>query len=135
MTTTPPDKSARLRPHYDRVMRRLVEAHAVRDDEPLVLAVRFQRDDLQDLHLLEVLANFPGGDSDALLETEFQPSADLVILGKLHLVLASPAQLHAAIARGDAVIGQVTHDSEVLFPRGPATGEANDLLRALGLRS
>ena len=105
----------RVKQLHDDAVRQLVESHRERTDEPLVLAVRYETGDPMDVHLLEVLEGFPGGDDDELLVSEFEPSAQLRILGKLHLVLGSPAQLEAAIRRGDPVldavkVGTVVHD-------------------------
>jgi hypothetical protein len=120
----------RVRQMHDRAGYDLVEAHKQRTDEPLVLAVRFDLTDTQDVHLLEVLDGFPGGEDDELLITEFEPSAQLRILGKLHLTLGSPAQLESAIHRGGASVerfqnGVVVHDD--------GSRRATDLKRALGL--
>lgn len=112
MTTD--DRIAQL---HDRAVRDLIEAHKARQDEPLVLAVRYQPgEDTLDIGLLEVLQGFPGGDDDVLLPTDFEASAQLRIFGKLHLVLGSPAQVRAAIARNDAEIqpprrGTVVYDN------------------------
>ncbi len=83
--------------HYEHAVRDLVAAHAKLARSPLALAVRFSFDDPLDVHLLEVVENFPGSDDDPLFATEFAPNERFLILGKLHLTLASPAQLrHAA---------------------------------------
>src|SRR5690606_14648780 len=79
----------RIRELHDRAVHDLIEAHKQRTDEPLVLAIRFDLNDSQDVHLLEVLDGFPGGDDDELLVTDFEPSAQLRILGKLHLALGA----------------------------------------------
>jgi len=105
----------RVRQLHERAVRELVEAHKQRTDEPLVLAIRFDLADTQDIHLLEVLDGFPGGDDDELLVTEFEPSAQLRILGKLQLALGSPAQLASVIRRGGEQLerfrhGVVVHD-------------------------
>jgi hypothetical protein len=120
----------RVRQLHERAVHDLVEAHRQRTDEPLVLAVRFDVADAQDVHILEVLDGFPGGDDDELLVTEFEPSAQLRILGKLHLTLGSPAQLEAAIHKGGTSIerfrgGSVVHDD--------GSQRAKELKRALGL--
>ncbi len=81
-----------------------------------------------DIWILEVLGDFPGGDDDKLLETEFEPSANLMILCQLHLVLGSPAQVRAAIERGD--IAAVTGGTVVYEDGGI---EAGELRSALGL--
>ena len=108
-------RDARVGELHDRAVAELVAAHKDRKDEPLVLAVRYRLDEPVDVYLLEVLAGFPGGDDDELLVTEFEPSAQLRILGKLQLALGSPAQLRSAVTRRDAIIadvarGAVVHD-------------------------
>ncbi|MBI4917950.1 MAG: hypothetical protein HY825_19085 [Acidobacteria bacterium] len=103
----------RIRELHDRAVTELVAAHARRTDEPLVLAVRYSGRDPFDVHLLEVLADFPGADDDELLATEFEPSAQLRILGKLHLTLGSPSQLRAAAGRGDAIIADIRRGTVV----------------------
>ena len=116
---------------HDKAVRRLVAAHRRRRDERLVLAVRFDQDDSTgDVHLLEVLDRFPGGDEDELLVTEFAPSASLIIVGKLHLVLGSPAQVLSALKRGDAVTAAV-QGGAVVFDDG--SREAARLKKELGL--
>lgn len=116
--------------HNDRVIRRLVATHAARTDEPLVLAVRFRVEDSSDLHLLEVLEEFPGEADEPLFVTEFGPSAELVVLGKLQLVLASPAQLRSAVERGDALVEQFRRGTVLHSDLARGAGE---LLRELGL--
>jgi hypothetical protein len=97
----------RVKQMHESAVRELVDAHRKRKDEPLLLAVRYEIEDLADIHLLEVLDEFPGGDADALMITEFEPSAQLRVLGKLHLALGSPAQVEAAVLRKDPVITRV----------------------------
>ncbi len=101
------DPQVRIEQLNARAVRDLVRAHAARTDEPLVLAVRFKLNDPIDVHLLEIIWNFPGDDDDPAFVTEFAPSADLLILGKLHLTLISPNQLRHAIDRGDAFVADV----------------------------
>jgi hypothetical protein len=112
-----------------RAVAELVSAHKSRRDEPLVLAVQFRLAD-EDAHLLEVLRGFPGGDEDELLSTEFERSPDLLIFGKLHLVLGSPAQVMAGLSRGDQDIKQA-EGGRLLFSDG--SPEAAELARMLGL--
>lgn len=128
MSVTQP--GAPLVEHYDRVIRRLVESHAARTDEPLVLAVRFRVEDSSNLHLLEVLEGFPGEPDEPLFVTEFGPSAELVVLGKLQLVLASPAQLRSAIERGDPLVEELRRGT--VLHADPERG-AGELSRELGL--
>lgn len=126
----PTPSGDRIKALHDRAVAELIKAHRDRTDEPLVLAVRYNQEDPDDIHLLEVLDGFPGGEDDELMETEFERSANLMIMGKLHLVLGSPAQVRAAIARGDEIVaalgsGVVAHDD--------GSKEAADLKGALGL--
>lgn len=114
-----------------KAVRQLVDAHRQRTEDPLILAVRYHVDDPSGhIHLLEVLGNFPGADEDELMVTEFGPSANLLIVGKLHLALGSPAQLQAAAKRSDP-IAAAARDGEVVFDNGSA--EAAELKRELGL--
>lgn len=121
---------ARVREFHDRAVAELVAAHTERTDEPLVLAVRYRLDEPVDVHLIEVLAGFPGGDDDELLVTEFAPSAHLRILGKLHLALGSPAQLRAAVTRGDAIIADLAQGTIV---HSDGSQDAAELRKLLGL--
>jgi hypothetical protein len=120
---------ARIAQLNDQAVRRLVSAHAARKEEPLVLAVRY-REGEDDVHLLEVIDNFPGDDEDELLATEFEPSAELLTLGSLHLLLGSPGQLRAATHRGDAAIEAVRAGS-VVYSDQSAT--AQGLRQLLGI--
>ena len=120
----------RVRELHDKAVQELVDAHKRRADEPLVLAVRYGLDDPQDVHLLEVLRDFPGSDDDEVMVTEFEPSPQLRILGKLHLALASPAQIRSAAARQDAIIDLVKNGT-LLFDDG--SPEPRGLRRLLGL--
>ena len=115
---------------HDKAVRQLVAAHRQRTDDPLVLAVRYKLDDPSgDIHLLEVLDGFPGGDEDELLVTEFGPSANLIIVGRLHLVLGSPAQVRSALERGNPIMKAV-QCGKVVFDDGGA--EAARLRKAAG---
>ncbi len=120
----------RVRELHDKAVRELVDAHKQRTDEPLILAVRYGLHASQDVHLLEVLRDFPGDDDDDVLITEFEPSPQLRILGKLHLALGSPAQVRSAAARRDAIIDQVKNGM-LLFDDG--SPEAHGLKRLLDL--
>ena len=116
---------------HDKAIRQLVAAHRQRTEEPLLLAVRFDlADSTGDIHLLEVLDQFPGGDEDELLVTEFGPSASFIIVGKLQLVLGSPAQVRSALKRGDAITVAV-RGGEVVFDDGGT--EAARLKQEFGL--
>lgn len=112
-----------------RAVDELVRAHAARTDDPLILAIRFREADLLDIHLLEILAGFPGGDEDELLTTDFERSAQLRILGKLYLTLCSPAQLRAASARGDAVVEEARRGVVVFDRSDPEAASLRALLR------
>lgn len=98
---------------HEKAVQQLIDAHSKRTDQPLILAIRFNLED-EDIHLLEVLKDFPGDDEDELLVTEFGPSANLIILGKLHLVLGSPAQVRSAIKRNDKIIADAK-EGKVVF--------------------
>jgi hypothetical protein len=145
------ERSRRVSEHYEHAVRDLVETHAKLARSPLALAVRFGFDDPLDVHLLEVIENFPGGDDDPLFATEFAPNERFVILGKLHLILASPTQLKHAIAKAKggrspaekpeqaasrAAIKSIAKDGRVLYqarsPRGLAA-IARTAKTALGL--
>jgi S1-C subfamily serine protease len=80
--------------------------------------------------LLEVLDRFPGADDDELLVTEFGPSANLLIVGDLHLALGSPAQVRSATKRRDPV-SMAAKGGEVVFDDGSV--QAAELKRELGL--
>jgi hypothetical protein len=128
-------RAARKRAERHRgVVRSVVEEHARRTNEPLVLAVWYRRRDPLDLHLLEVIEGSAGGDEDPLLTTAFRPTAGLAIQGKLRLTRASPAQLRAAIARGDEVVRALRHDGDLLHPSASEQPPAAELLAGLGLR-
>ena len=99
------------------VARRLVDAHALRKDEPLLLALWFQISDRNDLHLLEVVKNFPGPPEDELFSVESSLPPELAISGKLQLVLANAEQLRAAIDRNDPALQVIQmSEAEVLYP-------------------
>jgi hypothetical protein len=114
----------------ERAVKQLLAAHRQRVDQPLVLAIRFNGDVAEDIHLLEVLENFPGEDEDELFETDFEPSADLVMLGKLHLVLASPGQMRTALNRRDPLVASIS-GGRVVHSDGSKTAKA--LCKELGL--
>jgi hypothetical protein len=120
----------RVRELHERAVRDLVEAHKQRTDEPLVLAVRFDLTDAQNVHLLEVLDGFPGGDDDELLVTAFEPSAQLRILGQLQLTLGNPAQLDTAVRRGGKSIERF-RNGVVVYDNG--SQRAREMKKALGL--
>jgi hypothetical protein len=112
-------------------VRRLIDAHSKRTDEPLVLAVRYRLDDPVDIYLLEAIAGFPGSDDDELLVTEFEASAQLRILGKLVLALGSPNQIRAAVSRHDEQLAELRRSHSIEFDDG--SDDANSLKRLLGL--
>jgi|SRR5690606_14959999 len=115
---------------HEKAVKRLVEAHQ-QLEEPLLLALSYDGDDPIDVHLLEVLEKFPGADDDELFSTTYESSASLRILGKLHLTLGSPAQLRAAVRRGDPLIGKLAGAQVVFVDRSKS--EAEQLLDELGL--
>lgn len=87
---------------YDQRVGELVKIHAKLEDSPLVLAIRYAKGSL-DVSLLEIVEDFPGTETDLPLVTEFEASAQFVIMGKLYLTLASPKQIRhaAALARSN----------------------------------
>ena len=96
------ERARRISELYEQAVSDLVDAHAKLTRSPLALAVRFRFDDPLDVHLLEVIENFPGGDEDPLFMTEFAPNERFRILGKLHLTMANPRQLEHAVAKAQA---------------------------------
>lgn len=110
-------------------MRKLVDAHATQREERLVLAVRFQHDD-RDVRVLEVLDGWPGENDDPLFSSELGSTSDLVLPGKLHLLLGSPPQVRSALARNDPSLDPIRKDGIVIFP----STEADDIVQALGVR-
>jgi hypothetical protein len=120
----------RVKELHDRAVRGLVQAHRQQTEEPLLLAIRYKRDDPMNIYLLEVLRDFPGSDDDELLDTEFASSANLLILGKLHLVLGSPGQLRAALRRHDPIIDEVKRGT---VEYSEPNSEVGALLGELGL--
>ena len=96
------ERARRISEFYEQAVSDLVDAHAKLTRSPLALAVRFRFDDPLDVHLLEVIENFPGGDEDPLFMTEFAPNERFRILGKLHLTMANPRQLEHAVAKAQA---------------------------------
>jgi hypothetical protein len=118
----------------NRAVRSLIAAHVARADEPLVLALRYKTEEPQDVFVVEVLENFPGDEADPPFMTEFEPSADLLLVGKLHLALTSPAQFRAAIRRHDPLIVNLrasAWDGVYVAPDGPRRELANELLAQL----
>lgn len=114
----------------EKTVEELIAAHRQLKEQPLILAVRYKTDDPKDIYLLEILQNFPGGDEDELLITEFGPSAQLRILGSLYLALSSPAQLKSAVERRDSEIELVKAGVVVYDDRSK---EALKLKKMLGL--
>lgn len=115
---------------HDRAVRKLVDAHVKSSEEPLLLAVRYRVDDPNDIYLLEVLDGFPGEDDEPPFETEFERTPDLIIQGKLHLALVSPAQLRAAMVRRDALVDEIKRDGRVEYQ----SYDASELVKELGVR-
>lgn len=122
-------QAATIRQVNEIAIQKLVTAHK-KLEQKLLLAVRFFKKASHDVHLLEILEPFPGPADDPLLVTEFDPSAQLRIVGKLHLALGSEQQLEAAIKRGDPLIKDV-QKSGVLVHVDP---KAKKLAAALGLK-
>lgn len=120
----------RIQALKNRAVTSLVEAHRVRADEPLLLAVRFEIDDPLGVGLFEVVDGFPGDDDDGLLSTDYEPSARLRLAGPLRLVLGSPGQVLGAVARNDDAIRALRQPS-VVFEAGSDDGRR--VREALGL--
>ena len=140
MSMSQPDAWSRIAQLNDRAVQRLVAAHAARTDEPLVLAVRYRSSE-EDVYLLEVIENFPGEDDDELLATEFEPSAELLTVGNLRILLRSPGQLRAAVRRADPGVealktGSVVHSNGSAMRPTPSIPGATPPERGvpLGLR-
>jgi hypothetical protein len=112
----------------ERALQRLIAVHAARLDEPLVLAIRFRRSE-PDVHLIEVLEGFPGAAGEEPFETEFPPSAELLLVGKLHLTLVSPPQLASLIDRNAKLVDALRADGSVEY----FTAGAQPLMTALRL--
>ena len=110
----------------EKAVRQLVTAHRRLTDEPLVLAIRYNfADPKGDIYLLEVLDKFPGEDDEDLLITQFGPSPSLRIVGDIHLVLGSPAQVQTTAKRHDSIVMSASRDGEVVFEDG--SEQANEL--------
>ncbi len=105
-------------------------AHATRFDEPLVLAVRYRQTD-RNVHLLEVLEGFPATPGEEPFETEFAPSAELMLIGNLHMTLVSPAQLISLVEGDAALVKALRTDGTVEY----YSSGAQPLLEALGLKA
>ncbi len=137
-------QAQRVAAHYDRAVADLVDAHAKLARSPLVLAVRFDASHGLDVHLLEVIENFPGNDDDPLFTVTLPPNERFLILGELHLTLASPAQLTHAIEQAtrrektpsSALITAARKHGQLVFlanAPAPRAREAKALARALAL--
>jgi len=122
-----------LRKRVDRLheaaVRKLIDAHKADREEPLVLAIRFPGEVIDDIYLFEVVEGFPGSDDEEFMEMKFEPSANLRTLGDFHLVLGSPAQLLAAIKRKDPILRKI-RKGKTLFNEHK---QADGLLKALEL--
>lgn len=126
---SPTTVEQRVQELHDKAVKHLVEAHQQLED-PLLLAVRYEAEDPFDIHIFEVLETFPGDDEDELFSTVYEPSASLRILGKLHLTLASPAQLRAAIRRSDPLLKKLRAGQMVFVDQSKTEGR--NLARELG---
>ena len=138
------ERARRISELYEQAVSDLVDAHAKLTRSPLALAVRFRFDDPVDVHLLEVIENFPGGDEDPLFTTEFESNERFRILGKLHLTMANLRQLEHAVAKAHArrvaaeqpteaisraTIQSVANDGRVVY-RAPSPKSLATLARA-----
>lgn len=112
----------------DRAVRRLVNAHVNGHAEPLLLAVRYKLDS-SDVYLLEVLDGFPGAAKEPPFTSEFAPSAELQLLGKLHLTLANREQFLRAIGPKATALGRDLRAGRLEY----VSGDARDLAEKAGL--
>ena len=124
--------------HYERAVKDLVDAHAKLASEPLVLAAWFRRGEGLDVHLLEVIEDFPGADTDPPFAADFGPSGAVRILGTLYLTLLGPGQLRHALRQAKArpgtkiakLFGAVRRDGQVVY-RAPSPRGRHDLAASL----
>jgi hypothetical protein len=135
---------------YDLRVRELVAAHAKLKDSPLVLAIRYGKGfkSFLDVYLLEIVENFPGMPDEPPFLTEFEPSAQLLIMGKLYLTLASPDQIRHAIdlaksgrrtreaTAAKKLLDAIRRNGDIVFSAKSPTGRkrlANALEKEIGL--
>lgn len=93
----------------------LLKRHVQIDHDPLLLAVWFgEKDQTNEVHLLEVFANQPPSFSGYLETFEFSPSNGFP--ARLYLIVASPSDLDTAMANADKTLRRVlTTCPEVVF--------------------
>jgi hypothetical protein len=111
-------------------LRRLIAAHATRLDQPLMLAVRYHQAS-RDVYLLEVLEGFPGAPDGEPFEVEFAPSAELLMVGTLHLTLVNPSQIQSLIERNAALVEALRADGTIEY----YTKDAQSFIAALGVEA
>src|SRR5437867_1431782 len=83
---------------FAEVAKALAAHHKQLKEEDARLILRHGLSDLKDIHLLEVLGKFPGAPGEKFSTYKFDPTKDLMIPGKYHFTLVSPAQMDQAIA-------------------------------------
>jgi len=95
----------------------LVEAHrALQPGHHLLLAIWFNRDSENDIHLLEVFEPWPDSGLGQLDTFKYGPSATFPLPGRLHLTVAGPKDFRKACTIGHRLIVQARADGEVVFP-------------------
>lgn len=112
----------------DRAVRRLVNAHVNGHAEPLLLAIRYNLES-PNVHLLEVLDGFPGEPSEEPFKTEFPPSAELQLLGKLNLTLVNRDQFLRAVGSKKSSLGRALPSGRLEY----VSSDAQDLAAKVGL--
>ena len=106
----------------DEQVRKLVAAHSRQTRNGRLLFAGWYDKNNQDgnVSLFEVYEDFPDPGCGKLETFMFPSTADFSISGKLKLTITSPSELHDAIDRDDATLGQILKkdDKEVIYPSG-----------------
>jgi len=87
---------------YPKLVEKLVASHRKLPDHRLQLAIWFDMDHRKDIHLFEVLEDFPYYDEPGKLFTSrFDSGFDLLMPtgGKLELIMTSPEELRIALTK------------------------------------
>ena len=102
-------------PQIEAQLRQLTDQHRELRDEPLHLAVAFQRrDDPQGIYLFEVVGHFAAGEispDSSLFEVTFTPSPMFPIPEgqHLHLLLTSPEEIRVALEQNWPSADEIRH--------------------------
>ncbi len=98
-----------------KMVKQLVEEHKNLGYEKLKLAVWFgEKDQVSDVHLLEIVENHPESLSGYLETYEFAPSKDFPV--RLHLAIAAPGDLETALQNQDRTLQKArAFAPEVIF--------------------